>query len=188
MIEPSYDRASYGASHIHFKIIFGSDKSEPIHDSSRQDQGKNQSTMSHILGARLVPNEQVRIAPTEIGGIGPKEATQVRYRLGISENIKVNESTKYQIDQIERIIGQDHVVHWELKRGKRADIERFIPISCYRGIRHQDGLPLRGQRTHTNARTCRKFGIVPIGAKRKNDGDPSHANKYEGYQYFFPSN
>ena len=54
------------------------------------------------------------------------------------------------------MIGQDHVVHWELKRGERADIERLISISCYRGIRHQDGLPLRGQRTHTNARTCRK--------------------------------
>ena len=78
--------------------------------------------MSHILRTILVPNEQVRIALTEIGGIGPKEATQVRYRLGISENIKVNESTKYQIDQIERIIGQDHVVHWELKREKRTEI------------------------------------------------------------------
>ena len=55
------------------------------------------------------------------------------------------------------MIGQDHVVHWELKRGERADIERLISISCYRGIRHQDGFPLRGQRTHTNARTCRKL-------------------------------
>ena len=144
--------------------------------------------MLHLFGAKIVPKKQVSIALTKIGGIGHKEATQVRYRLGISENIKVNESTKYQIDQIEQIIGQDHVVHGELKRGKRADIKRLISISCYRGIRHQDGLPLRGQRTHTNARTCRKFGIVPIGAKRKNDGDPSHANKYEGYQYFFPSN
>lgn len=125
--------------------------------------------MLHILGARLVPNEQVRIALTEIGGIGPKEATQVCYRLGISENIKVNELTKYQIDQIERIIGQDYVVHWELKRGKRADIERLISISCYRGIRHQDGLPLRGQRTHTNARTCRKFRIV-VPSKKKEFG------------------
>lgn len=57
---------------------------------------------------------------------------------------------------MQQIIGQDHVVHWELKRRERADIERFISIFCYRGIRHQDGLPLRGQRTHTNARTCRK--------------------------------
>nr|GMD88277.1 ribosomal protein S13 [Ipomoea batatas] len=81
----------------------------------------------------------------------------VRYRLGISGNIKIKELTKYQIDQIEQMIGQDHVVHWELKRGERADIERLISISCYRGIRHQDGAPLRGQRTHTNARTCRKL-------------------------------
>jgi hypothetical protein len=66
-------------------------------------------------------------------------------------------SKKSQIDQIEEMIGQDHVVHWELKRGERANIERFISISCYRGIRHQDGSPLRGQRTHTNARTCRKL-------------------------------
>nr|ULQ69641.1 ribosomal protein S13 [Juncus alatus] len=68
----------------------------------------------------------------------------------------MNELTKYQIDQIEQMISQDLVVHWEWKRGERADIERFISISCYRGIRHKDGLPLRGQRTHTNARTARK--------------------------------
>lgn len=53
--------------------------------------------------------------------------------------------TKYQINQIEQMIGQDHVVHWEWKRAERADIELFISISCYLGIRHQDGLPLRGQ-------------------------------------------
>jgi len=93
-------------------------------------------------------------ASKKMDGIGPKKAIMVRYRLGISRKIKKKELTKYQIDQIEQMIGQDHVVHWELKRGERADIERFISISCYRGIRHQDGSPLRGQRTHTNARTC----------------------------------
>nr|QTC08364.1 ribosomal protein S13 [Coriandrum sativum]QYA18061.1 ribosomal protein S13 [Apium leptophyllum] len=112
--------------------------------------------MLYISGARSVAEKQVRIASTKMYGIGPKKAIQVRYRLGISGNIKIKELTKYQIDQMEQTIGQDHVVHWELKRGERADIERFISISCYRGIRHQDGLPLRGQRTHTNARTCRK--------------------------------
>nr|UVF28756.1 ribosomal protein S13 [Saurauia tristyla] len=114
--------------------------------------------MSYISGARSVDNanKQVRIASTTIDGIGPKKAIQIRYRLGISGNIKIKELTKYQIDQIEQMIGQDHVVHWELKRGERADIERLINISCYRGIRHQDGSPLRGQRTHTNARTCRR--------------------------------
>jgi small subunit ribosomal protein S13 len=112
--------------------------------------------MLYISGARSLPDEQVRIALTKMDGIGPKKAIQLRYRLGISGNIKMNELTKYQIDQIEQMIAQDHVVHWELKRGERADIERLISISCYRGIRHQDGLPLRGQRTHTNARTARK--------------------------------
>nr|UDH58342.1 ribosomal protein S13 [Brasenia schreberi] len=112
--------------------------------------------MSYIGGASSVPDAKVRIASTKMAGIGPKKAILVRYQLGISENIKMNELTKYQIDLLEQVIGQDHVVHWELKRGERADIERLISISCYRGIRHKDGSPLRGQRTHTNARTARK--------------------------------
>jgi ribosomal protein S13 len=91
--------------------------------------------MLYILGARLLPDEQVRIALTQMDGIGPQKAIQLCYRLGISGNIKMNELTKYQIDQIEQMISQDHVVHWELKRGERADIERIISISCYRGIR-----------------------------------------------------
>nr|ULQ69008.1 ribosomal protein S13 [Bolboschoenus planiculmis] len=112
--------------------------------------------MLYISGARLLPEEQVRIASTKIDGIGPKKAIQLCYRLGISGNIKMNELTKYQIDQISKMISQDHVVHWELKRGERADIARLISISRYRGIRHKEKLPLRGQRTHTNARTARK--------------------------------
>jgi len=79
--------------------------------------------MLYISGARSVPDEQVRIASTKMNEIGPKKAIQVRYQLGISGNIKLNELTKYQIDQIEQMIGQDHVVHWELKRRERADIE-----------------------------------------------------------------
>jgi small subunit ribosomal protein S13 len=112
--------------------------------------------MSYISGARLLPDEQVRIASTKIHGIGPKKAIQLCYQLGISGNIKIKELTKYQIDQIAQMISYSHVVHWELRRGERADIERLISISRYRGIRHKNGLPLRGQRTHTNARTARK--------------------------------
>ncbi|CAL9138368.1 unnamed protein product (mitochondrion) [Musa textilis] len=112
--------------------------------------------MSDNNGAISVPDEQVRIASTKMDGIGPQKAMKFRYRLGISGNIKIQELTKYQIDQMEQMISQDHVVNWEFKRGERADIKRLISISRYRGIRHQDGSPLRGQRTHTNARTCRK--------------------------------
>nr|CAD92015.1 mitochondrial ribosomal protein RPS13 [Paris quadrifolia] len=112
--------------------------------------------MLYISGARSVPDEQVRIASTNIDGIGPTKAILVRYRLGVSGNIKMNELTKYHIDQLEQMIGQDHVGHWELKRGERADLDRLISISRYRGIHHQDGSPLRGHRTHTNAGTFRK--------------------------------
>nr|ULQ69513.1 ribosomal protein S13 [Isolepis setacea] len=112
--------------------------------------------MFYLLGARLLPDEQVRIASTKIHGIGSKKAIQLCYQLGLSGNIKINELSKYKIHQFSKMISQDHVVHWELKRGERADIERLISINCYRGIRHKDRLPLRGQRTHTNARTARK--------------------------------
>nr|AEO21070.1 ribosomal protein S13 [Silene conica] len=112
--------------------------------------------MSYISGARLVEEKKVKIASAEIGGVGRKKSNLLCYRLGLSENIKIKELTKYQIKQIEEILGQEHLVHWELKGVERADIERFLSISCYRGIRHQDGLPLHGQRSHTNAKTCRK--------------------------------
>lgn len=130
---------------------------DPNVDSSREAQEKVEGfIMSDNNGAISVPDEQVRIALTKMDGIGPQKAMKFCYRLGISGNIKIQELTKYQIDQMEQMISQDHVVNWELKRGERADIKRLISISCYRGIRHQDGLPLRGQRTHTNARTSRK--------------------------------
>ncbi|KAL0536915.1 hypothetical protein IC582_025878 [Cucumis melo] len=79
--------------------------------------------MSYISGARSIADKQVRIVSTQIDGIRPKKSIQVYYRLGISGNIKIKELTKYQIDQIKRMIGKDHIVHWQLKRGERADIE-----------------------------------------------------------------
>lgn len=141
------------------EIVFGSGVEGETHCRFQPRRpGKGEGLrMSYISGARSVPDEQVRIASTKMDGIGPQKAMKFRYRLGISGNIKMNELTKYQIDQIEQMLSQDHVVHWELKRGERADIERLISISRYRGIRHQDGSPLRGQRTHTNARTFRKL-------------------------------
>ena len=84
--------------------------------------------MSYISGARSLPDEQVRIASTKMDGIGPKKAIQLRYRLGISGNIKMNELTKYQIDQIEQMIGQDHVVNRELggspNHGRKAEVSK----------------------------------------------------------------
>ena len=113
--------------------------------------------MFYISGARLVSEKKVRIASTKIYGIGHQKAIQIRNQLGISGHMKIGDCSKFQIGQLEERIGQSHVVHWELRRRERADIERLLSISSYRGIRHQDGSPLRGQRSHTNARTCRKL-------------------------------
>ncbi|KAI3908948.1 hypothetical protein MKX01_021953 [Papaver californicum] len=107
-----------------------------------------------LPGAKSVPKEQVRIASTKMDGKDLKKP--FRFVLD-SGKIKIKELTKSQIGQIEEMIGQDHVVHWELKREERADIEQLISISRYRGIRHQEAPPLRGQRTHTNARiSCKQ--------------------------------
>ena len=80
----------------------------------------------------------------------------------------MTELTKYQIGQIEQMIGQDHAVHWELKRGERVDIERLISISWYHGIRHRDGSPLRCQRTHTN------WQVIIISSSFLPNPSPNH--------------
>nr|BDW36483.1 ribosomal protein S13 [Hyophila propagulifera] len=121
--------------------------------------------MSYILGTNLVPNEQVEIALTRIFGLGPKKAIQVCDQLGLTDNIKVNKLTKYQIDRIIKIISQNYLVDLELARVIQRDIKQLMSIGCYRGFRHNVGLPLRGQRTHTNAKTCRKFRNVSINQR-----------------------
>lgn len=118
--------------------------------------------MSYILGTNLNSNKQVKIASTRIFGIGPKKAIQVCDRLGLSDNIKVNKLTKYQFDQIIEIMSQNYLVDSELERVIQRDIKRLISIGCYRGFRHNAGLPLRGQRTHTNAKTSRKSRYISI--------------------------
>nr|YP_009674915.1 ribosomal protein S13 [Haplomitrium hookeri]QDE12954.1 ribosomal protein S13 [Haplomitrium hookeri] len=118
--------------------------------------------MSYILGTNSNSNKRVKIASTRIFGIGPKKAIQVCDQLGPSENIRVNKLTKYQPDQIVRIIGQNYLVDSELERVIQRGIKRLISIGRYRGFRHNAGLPPRGQRTHTNAKTCRKLKHVLI--------------------------
>nr|YP_009745595.1 ribosomal protein S13 [Andreaea wangiana]QIH30038.1 ribosomal protein S13 [Andreaea wangiana] len=121
--------------------------------------------MSYILGTNLVPNERVEIALTRISGIGPKKAIQVCDQSGLNDNIKVNKLTKYQIDQIIKIISQNYLVDSELARVIQRDIKQLMSIGCYRGFRHNAGLPLRGQRTHTNAKTCRKFRNISVNQR-----------------------
>jgi small subunit ribosomal protein S13 len=110
----------------------------------------------YILGTNLIPTKPVRIALTQIFGLGPKKAVLVCYKVGLCDTIKVNQLTKSKLDRLIKIITQNEYIDSELRRLLDKDIKRLINIGCYRGYRHNDGLPLRGQRTHTNAKTCRK--------------------------------
>lgn len=125
--------------------------------------------MSYILGTKLVSNKQVRLALTQIFGIGPKKAIWVCDQLGLGDNIKVNNLTWYQIDRISKIVRLNKfLVDSQLRREIQRYIKQLISISCYRGFRHKAGLPLRGQRTHTNAKTCRKLRKVSINQRKSN--------------------
>ena len=112
--------------------------------------------MSYILGTHLNTTKQIKVALTQIFGIGPKKAVQICAKLGFSGTLLVNSLTRYQIDQIASYISQHYIIDSELRRMIDNDIKRFILIGSYRGFRHNDGLPVRGQRTHTNSKTCRK--------------------------------
>lgn len=116
--------------------------------------------MSYILGTHLNTAKQVKIALTQIFGIGHKKALQICAHLGLSDTMLVNELTRYQFDQITQFISQHYNIDSELRRMIESDIKRFISIGSYRGFRHNDGLPVRGQRTHTNAKSCRKSKLA----------------------------
>lgn len=112
--------------------------------------------MSYILGTYLNPAKQVRIALRAIFGIGKHKSSQICYQLGLSDTIKVNQLTRIQLENIIKIISQQYLIDSELRRIIHNDIKRLISVGSYRGFRHISGLPLRGQRTHSNANTCRK--------------------------------
>jgi small subunit ribosomal protein S13 len=116
--------------------------------------------MSFILGTRYAPTKKIRIALTNIFGIGFNKANQICDQLGFSDAYKVNQLTKNQIDQIIKLFNKSYLIDSELLRIIQNDVKRLIHIGCYRGFRHTDGLPLRGQRTHTNAKTSRKNRVL----------------------------
>ena len=103
---------------------------------------------------------------TYIHGIGRTKATEICTKVGIPRERRVAELTDQEVIQIREIIDLDHMVEGDLRREVAMNIKRLMDLGCYRGIRHRKGLPLRGQRTHTNART-RKGPARPIAGKKK---------------------
>lgn len=122
--------------------------------------------MARIAGVNIPTNKRVEIALTYIHGIGRTKARQICEKAGVPGERRVNELSDAEVIQIREMIDRDYVVEGDLRREMAMNIKRLMDMGCYRGLRHRRGLPVRGQRTHTNART-RKGRARPIAGKKK---------------------
>ena len=122
--------------------------------------------MARIAGVNIPTNKRVEIALRYIHGIGPAHATDICEKVGIASNRRVSDLTETEIIQIRETIDRDFMVEGDLRREVAMNIKRLMDLGCYRGLRHRRGLPVRGQRTHTNART-RKGPARAIAGKKK---------------------
>jgi len=122
--------------------------------------------MARIAGVNIPTNKRVIIALRYIHGIGPAISKEICEKVGIPESRRVAELTDAEVIQIREVIDRDYVVEGDLRREVAMNIKRLMDLGCYRGLRHRRGLPVRGQRTHTNART-RKGPARPIAGKKK---------------------
>ena len=123
--------------------------------------------MARISGIDLPPSKRVDIGLTYIYGIGHTRALQVLKKARITPNIKVKDLSDDQALSIQRVINQEGRVEGDLRKAISLDIKRLIEIGSYRGLRHRRNLPVRGQRTHTNARTRRGPRRAVAGKKHK---------------------
>lgn len=122
--------------------------------------------MARIAGVNIPTGKRVEVALTYIHGIGPAFAKQICDKAGISLSRRVNELSESEVIRIREIIDGDYTVEGDLRREVSMNIKRLMDLGTYRGMRHRKGLPVRGQRTHTNART-RKGPAKPIAGKKK---------------------
>ncbi len=122
--------------------------------------------MARIAGVNIPTNKRVTIALRYIHGIGPTKAAEICEKVGIADSRRVNELSDAEVLQIRESIDADYMVEGDLRREVAVNIKRLMDQACYRGLRHRRGLPVRGQRTHTNART-RKGPARPIAGKKK---------------------
>ncbi len=122
--------------------------------------------MARIAGVNIPTNKRVEIALTYIYGIGRTKAREIRQAVGIPSERRANELADADVIRIREVIDQNYMVEGDLRREVAMNIKRLMDMGCYRGLRHRRGLPVRGQRTHTNART-RKGRARPIAGKKK---------------------
>ena len=121
--------------------------------------------MARIAGVNLPTSKRVVIALQYIHGIGPKIAKEIMASVNLPMERRVSQLTDAEVLQIRELIDRDYMVEGDLRREVSMNIKRLMDLGCYRGLRHRKGLPVRGQRTHTNART-RKGPARPIAGKK----------------------
>jgi small subunit ribosomal protein S13 len=122
--------------------------------------------LARIAGVNIPTNKRVVIALQYIHGIGPTKAREIVQKVNIPDSRRVSELSDSEVIQIRETIDRDYMVEGDLRRDVSMNIKRLMDLGCYRGLRHRRGLPVRGQRTHTNART-RKGPAKPIAGKKK---------------------
>ena len=122
--------------------------------------------MARIAGVNIPTNKRVVIALQYIHGIGQKNAQEIMEKVKLPPERRVSQLTDAEVLQIREVIDRDYIVEGDLRREVQLNIKRLQDLGCYRGLRHRRNLPVRGQRTHTNART-RKGPSKPIAGKKK---------------------
>jgi small subunit ribosomal protein S13 len=122
--------------------------------------------VARIAGVNIPTQKRVSIALTYIHGIGRTKANQICTKCGIPDERRVNDLTEDEVIRVREAIDTDYIVEGDLRREVAMNIKRLMDLGCYRGVRHRKGLPVNGQRTHTNART-RKGPARAIAGKKK---------------------
>jgi small subunit ribosomal protein S13 len=123
--------------------------------------------MARISGVDLPPNKRIEIGLTSIYGVGRARAIQVLAKAEVPASTKVKDLTEEEARRIRKVITDEGRVEGDLRKEIAQDIKRLMEIGCYRGVRHRRGLPVRGQRTHTNARTRKGPRRQSIAGKKK---------------------
>ena len=127
---------------------------------------KEQLNVARIAGVNIPTNKRVVVALQYIHGIGEAKAKEIMQKVSIPEARRVSQLTDQEVLQLREVIDRDYIVEGDLRRDVAMNIKRLMDLGCYRGLRHRRSLPVRGQRTHTNART-RKGPAKPIAGKKK---------------------
>jgi len=139
---------------------------QPISRIGGHFGGLEEGRLARIAGVNIPTAKRVKIALTYIHGIGPAKAQEIMEKVGIDDARRVNQLTDAEVLKIRETIDSDYLVEGDLRREVAMNIKRLMDLGSYRGLRHRRGLPVRGQRTHTNART-RKGPAKAIAGKKK---------------------